>query len=68
MTAKEALRARIDSLTEDEAAELLDRLDWESSAEETLTAEQWARVEEGERQIATGEVVNASAFMARFRR
>ena len=68
MTAKEALRERIDTLTEDEAAELLDRLEWESSEEEILTPEQWARVQEGERQIADGDVVDASAFMARFRR
>lgn len=68
MTAKEALRERIDTLTEDEAAELLDRLEWESSEEEIPTPEQWARVQEGERQIAAGDVVDASAFMARFRR
>lgn len=59
MTAKEALRQRIDSLTEEEAAELLDRLEWESTEEEELTAEEWARVREGKRQIAAGETVDA---------
>lgn len=68
MTAKEALHDRIESLTEDEAAELLDQLEWESSEEETLTPEQWARVQEGEREIAAGEVVDASEFIARFRK
>ncbi|MBA4180939.1 MAG: hypothetical protein C0506_10160 [Anaerolinea sp.] len=68
MTAKEALRERIDLLTEEEAADLLDRLEWESTEEEELTPEEWARVREGERQIAAGETVDASAFMARFRR
>ena len=63
MTAKEVLKERIDSLTEEEAAELLDRLEWESIEEEILTPEQWARVQEGERQIAAGDVVDASAFM-----
>ena len=63
MTAKEALKERIDSLTEEEAAELLDRLEWESTEEEILTPEQWARVQEGERQIALGDVVDASAFV-----
>ena len=63
MTAKEVLKERIDSLTEEEAAELLDRLEWESTEEEILTPEQWARVQEGERQIAAGDVVDASAFM-----
>ena len=53
---------------EEEAAELLDRLEWDSIEEEILTPEQWARVQEGERQIAAGDVVDASAFMARFRR
>lgn len=59
MTAKEALRERIDSLTEKEAAELLDRLEWESTEEEELTPEEWARVREGQRQIAAGETVDA---------
>lgn len=67
MTAKEALRERIDLLTEEEAAELLDRLEWESTEEEELTPEEWARVREGKRQIDAGEWVSGDEFLARFK-
>jgi len=63
MTAKEALRERIDSLTEDEAAELLDRLEWESTAEETPTPEQVALLLAGEAEFEAGEFVDGEAFL-----
>ena len=63
MTAKEALRERIDTLTEDEAAELLDRLEWESSEEEIPTPEQVELLLAGEAEFERGEFVDGEAFL-----
>ncbi|MEP6871668.1 MAG: hypothetical protein ABI939_07440 [Anaerolineaceae bacterium] len=63
MTAKEALRERIDSLTEDEAAELLEPLQWESSDEETPTPEQVELFLAGEAEFEAGEFVDGEAFL-----
>jgi hypothetical protein len=54
MTAKEALKEHVDTMTEEEAQELLWRLEWESTEEETLTDEEMAEVLEGEREIEAG--------------
>ncbi len=63
MTAKEALRERIESLTEDEAAELLDRLEWESTEEETPTLEQDELLAKGKAEFAAGEYVDGDEFL-----
>ena len=63
MTAKEALRERVESLTEDEAAELLDRLEWESSEEEIPTPEQVELLLAGEAECERGEFVDGEAFL-----
>ena len=63
MTAKEALRERIDTLTEDEAAELLDRLEWESSEEEIPTPEQVELLLAGEAEFERGEFVDGEEFL-----
>ena len=63
MTAKEALRERVESLTEDEAAELLDRLEWESSEEEIPTPEQVELLLAGEAEFERGEFVDGEAFL-----
>ena len=63
MTAKEALRERIDTLTEDEAAELLDRLEWESIEEEVPTPEQVAEMLAGEAEFERGEFVDGEKFL-----
>ncbi len=55
MTAKQALLERIESLSEDEAEELLHRLDWEATEFEVLTDEELKEVLEGEAEIARGE-------------
>jgi hypothetical protein len=55
MTAKEALRERIELLTEEEAEELLHQMDWDSTPTETLTPEELAEVVAGEDEIARGE-------------
>lgn len=44
MTVKEALKDRIDAMSDDEAAELLARLEWESSETDTLTDDELADV------------------------
>lgn len=58
MTAKEALRERIDRLSEEEAAEWLARMEWEASEAETLTDEEMAQVVTAEREFADGEWVS----------
>ena len=63
MTAKEALRERIEAFTEDEAAELLDRLEWESTEEEVPTPEQVALLLAGEAEFESGEFVDGEAFL-----
>lgn len=63
MTAKQALREHIESLTEEEAAELLDRLEWEMTEEETLTPDQKRLLAEGKEQFDAGEYVDGDAFL-----
>ena len=63
MTAKEALRERVESLTEDEAAELLDRLEWESTEEEVPTPEQVAELLAGKAEFERGEFVDGEEFL-----
>lgn len=64
MTAKEALRERIDLLTEEEeVAELLDRLEWESAQEEIPTSEQVDQLLAGEAEFAAGEFRDGAEFL-----
>lgn len=55
MTAKEALRKRVEGLSEEEAAEWLARLEWESTETEALTDEEMAQVLAAERELAEGK-------------
>jgi hypothetical protein len=57
MTAKEALRERIELLSEEEAEELLHQMDWDSTATETLTAEELAEMLAAEADMDAGEFV-----------
>jgi hypothetical protein len=57
MTAKQALRERVERLSEEEAAEWLARFEWESTETETLTDEEMDRVLAAEREFAEGESV-----------
>lgn len=63
MTAKQALRERIENLSEEEAAELLARLDWEATETETLTDEELAEVLAGKREVAAGESVDGEEVL-----
>jgi len=67
MTAKQALRERIEQLSEDEAEELLARLDWEATETETLTDEEMEEVLAGEREIEAGESVGGEEVFRRLR-
>lgn len=58
MTAKQALRKRIDRLSEEEAAEWLARMEWESTDTETLTREEMDDVLSAEREFAEGKSVS----------
>ncbi len=57
MTAKQALRERVERLSEEEAAEWLARFEWESTETETLTDEEMDRVSAAEREFAEGKSV-----------
>ncbi|HKS90696.1 MAG TPA: hypothetical protein VJQ83_02115 [Tepidiformaceae bacterium] len=59
MTTKEALHERIDELTDEEAEELLAQLEWEATAEEELTPEEMALLEEGNAEFERGEFIRA---------
>jgi hypothetical protein len=63
MTAKEALRNRIDRLTEDQAAEWLARMEWESTEVEELTAEEKALVQESQAEYERGEAVDGKELL-----
>jgi len=62
VTAKQALLERVETMSEEEAEELLQRLDWESTDFEELTPDELARVAEGQRQIAAGESVDGETL------
>jgi hypothetical protein len=59
MTAREALLERVGQLSEEDAAEWLARMEWESTEFEELTAEEWELVKDAEEEIARGETVPA---------
>jgi hypothetical protein len=68
MTAKEALLERVHDFSEEEAEELLARLDWESTETDTLTPEEWDDVLAGERAIAAGDWVSLEEVKLRLGR
>jgi hypothetical protein len=57
MTAREALKERVSRLSEEEAAEWLARMEWESTEAETLTPAEMAQLEAAEREFANGESI-----------
>lgn len=65
MTAKEALYERVGRLTEAEAEEWLQRMDWESTEEETLSADEVAEVLAGEQELAEGKSVTGAELFAK---
>ena len=65
MTAKQALRERVENLSEDEAAEWLSRMEWEATESETLTEEELAEVLAGKHEIALGDSVDGEEVFRR---
>ena len=59
MTAKEALHDRIEELKDEEAEELLARIEWEATEEEELPPEEWDLVRQSDREFGRGEFVKA---------
>lgn len=55
MTAKQTLRERVERLSEQEAAEWLARIEWESTESEALTDDEMAQVLAAEREFAEGK-------------
>ena len=68
MTAKEALREKVDQFSEEEAAEWLARIEWESSATETLSEEEFARVLAADKRTDAGEWVDGEEALSRLGR
>ena len=62
MPMKEELRYLVDTLSDIEAAELLEYARWLRQPSETLTPDELARVREGEKQIRRGEFVTLDAL------
>lgn len=58
MTTKEELRHLVDSLSDAEAAELLDYARWLREESEALTPEELARAGRGEEEIRRGDTVS----------
>jgi len=63
VTAKEALRERIDDLSEEEAAELLAQIEWDATEEEELTPEEIALLDEVKTQFERGEVFDGEKLL-----
>lgn len=63
MTAKEALHDRIEELTDEEAEELLARIEWEATEEEELSDDELAAAQSGFDEIARGDSVDGSKLL-----
>ncbi len=65
MSAKEALHVRIERLTEDEAAELLAQLEWDSSEFDELSPDEMAEALAGRQENERGESVDGEDLFRR---
>jgi hypothetical protein len=65
MTAKQALRDRIDAMSEDEAEDLLDFLNLQDEPD-TLTDEELARVLAAEAEIKAGKYITLEELKAKY--
>lgn len=63
MTAKEALRERVERLSEEDAAEWLAPMDWESSGTGTLTDDEMTAVLATQREMADGKSVGGEEVL-----
>lgn len=63
MTVKERLHEFIEArLTDEEAAELLAQLEWDSTEFDELTPEEWEDVKQSREEYARGEYVDGEAL------
>ena len=67
MSAKQALRDRIERLSEEEAAELLARIEWESTEVETLSEAELKELAESEEEFSRGEASDAEDVYRRLK-
>ncbi|HML97687.1 MAG TPA: hypothetical protein PKD75_04350 [Tepidiformaceae bacterium] len=63
MTAKEALRKKIDRLTAEQAAEWLARIEWESTGVEEPAGEEKGLVEESHAEYERGDAVDGEELL-----
>lgn len=63
MTAKETLRKKLNRLTEQQAAEWLARMEWESTEVEELTAEEKTLVQESQAEYERGDAVDGKELL-----
>jgi hypothetical protein len=67
MTAKQALRERIEQLSEEQAAEWLARMEWELTEFEELSAEELADVLASQAEYERGEAVDGKELLRTIR-
>lgn len=65
MNAKDALHAHVDALTEEEAAELLAQIEWDTTEEEELTPEEARAADAGFDEIHRGDFVDGGQLLRR---
>ncbi len=63
MTAKEALKERVEQLSEEEAAEWLARIEWESAEFEELTAQELDLVRQSQAEYERGEALDGDELL-----
>ena len=63
MTSKDALKERVDQLSEREAAAWLSRLEWEFGDADELSEPELADLREAERDVAAGHVVDGERLL-----
>jgi len=67
MTAKQALLELVETMSEEEAEEVLARIEWEATEFEELTPEEAAEVEVGRAEFAAGHSVSADEYFKRLK-
>ncbi len=63
MTAKEALKERVEQLSEEEAAEWLARIEWESAEFEELTTQELDLVRQSQAEYERGEALDGDELL-----
>ena len=65
LTAKQALIERVETMTDEEAAELLNQLEWESTEFDTLSDDALRELADAEAEVSRGEIVSAAEVLRR---